>query len=419
MHIRICFIPKILYPPMRNSFLLLAFNLFILASCSRTVVTELQKVFSSDGAKGISFGSVVSVADSLAIIGANNESAFIFGMDSSGTWTEITKLTASDGTLSDRFGNSASISGRRVIIGASADDDDVIGTDTGSAYIFEADSSGTWLEMAKLTASDAGGGDFFGQSVSISGDRAIVGAFLDDGISSGINRGSAYIFEIDSSGFWSEVAKLTPLDEIGNQNFGSSVCISGELVIVGAYLDNLEDGSGIHSGSVYIFERNSTGTWSEVTRLRASDEASEDYFGGNVFLNDNLAVVGARLNDDDGSASGSAYIFKRDSSGFWSEATKLTASDASSGDLFGASVSLWGNRVLIGAPLDDGRKGSAYIFELDSTGSWTETAKLLASDGTESDRFGGSVSIFGNNILIGSSFDDDLGRATGSAYFFR
>ena len=277
-----------------------------------------------------------------------------------------TKLTAFDGASGDLFGFSVSISGDTAIVGARSDRVD--GLSSGSAYVFER-SGGIWMQKAKLTAFDGASGDNFGGSVSISGDTAIVGAIFDD--DKAILSGSAYMFERDQGGAdnWGQVAKLTASDGALSDLFGVSVSISGDTAIVGAYADDL--GTGISSGSAYVFERNEggIGKWGEVKKLTASDGAAFDQFGFSVSISGDTAIVGA-YSDDLGTSvnSGSAYVFKRNEggAGTWGEVKKLTASDGVVPDQFGLSVSISGDTAIVGAHRDDddGRdSGSAYVYE--------------------------------------------------------
>ena len=222
------------------------------------------------------------------------------------------------------------------------------------------DSAFAVTEDTKLIASDGEGGDLFGGgTISISADKAIVGAFLDN--DKGNNSGSAYIFE-KISGIWTEVAKLTASDGVADDEFGVSVSISGDNAIVGADRD---DDAGTGSGSAYMFEKVS-GIWTQVAKLTASDGAFGDAFGGSVSISGDKAVVGARGDDDNGIASGSAYIFQK-VFGIWTEVTKLTASDGAPSDFFGQPVSISGDQAIAGSASDDNENGSlagsAYIFE--------------------------------------------------------
>ena len=264
-----------------------------------------------------------------------------------------------------------------------------------------------WRQLAKLIALDEAAGDQFGYSVAISGDLAIVGAWGDD---DGSASGSAYIF--DRSTGWSQIAKLTASDAERGDEFGYSVAISGNLAVVGARLHR--DG-GSASGAGYVFD-GSTG-WDQVTKLTASDAAANDQFGTSVAISGDLAIVGAPGDRDDGPDSGSAYLF--DGSTGWSQIAKLTASDAAAVDRFGTSVAINGDLAIVGAPLDDDGgpdSGSTYLFDA-STG-WSEVAELTASDAGRGDEFGYSVAISGDLAVAGARLDDDSGSSSGSAYVF-
>ncbi|MDG2053622.1 MAG: FG-GAP repeat protein, partial [Phycisphaerales bacterium] len=379
---------------------------------------EVAKLTASDGAYNDRFGWSVSISGDYAVIGAIgggyngtwSGSAYIFEHDRDGNWTEVNKLTASDGAAEDYFGGSVSISGNYAVIGAYGDDDD--GSYSASAYVFERDGAGVWSEAQKLTASDAAAGDYFGYSVSISGDYAVIGAGWDD--DNGYSSGSAYVYERDGQGNWSEAAKLIASDGAGYDNFGRSVAISGGYAVVGAPDD---DDKGTNSGSAYIFDRDGDGDW--IQSAKQTSPADDDFFGGSVSISGEYAVVGAGWDDDNGSSSGSAYVYERDGAGNWNEVQKLTASDGAAEDYFGFSVSISGDYAVIGAPHDDDTgpdSGSAYIFERDGLGNWNEVQKLIASDGDAEDYFGGSVSISGNYVVIGSR--SRLNISSESAYVF-
>ncbi|MCD4697396.1 MAG: FG-GAP repeat protein, partial [Bacteroidales bacterium] len=224
---------------------------------------------------------------------------------------EIAKLLASDGNTNDQFGISVSISGDYAIVGARRDDDNDY--NSSSAYIFY-NNGGNWQQHAKITASDGASGDEFGYSVSISGDYAIVGAWLDD--DNGGNSGSAYIF-YNNGGNWQQQTKMTASDGAANDWFGHSVGISGDYAIVG--VDGNDD-NGYNSGSAYIFYNNG-GNWQQQAKITASDGANSDYFGWSVSISGDYAIVGAFGNDDNGSKSGSAYIFYNNG-GNWQQHAK-------------------------------------------------------------------------------------------------
>ena len=264
----------------------------------------------------------------------------------------------------------------------------------------------------KLTASDGAAGDLFGYSVAISGDYAVVGARSDD--DAGSISGSAYIFKHDGTE-WTEQAKITASDGAADDWFGHSVAISGDYVVVGAYGT---DDAGLSSGSAYIFKRNGT-EWTEQAKITAIDGATGDLFGHSVATSGDYVVVGTHGDNDAGSRSGSAYIFKRNGTA-WTEEAKITASDGAAGDWFGHSVAISGDYAVVGAYKyeDTGYdSGSAYIFKRDGT-AWTEQAKITASDGAEDDLFGRSVAISGDYAVVGACYDDDAGSNSGSAYIY-
>ena len=384
-----------------------------------------SKLTASDGETNDQFGYNVSISGDYAVIGAYTEdanggqsgSAYIFERDGAGVWSEVQKLTASDGSSLDYFGFSVAISGETVVIGADYDDDN--GSASGSAYVFERDGVGFWSETQKLIASDAAANERFGYSVSISGNTVGIGAAYDDDVDAAtIDAGSAYVFERDEAGVWSQVQKLTASDGAGGDLFGKSVSISGDTLVVGADYD---DDNGSASGSAYVFDRDGGGFWSETQKLTASDGSSVDYFGWKVSISGETMVVSANYDDDNGLNSGSVFIFERDGAGVWSEAQKLTASDGAENDQFGRSVSISGNKVVIGVDADDdngGNSGSAYVFERGGAGNWSEVQKLTASDGAASDFFGRSVSISGETVVVGGHGNDDNGSGSGSAYMF-
>jgi hypothetical protein len=383
---------------------------------------EQQKLLASDGAAGDRFGVRVSISGDYAIVGAMQEasagtgSAYIFKRESDG-WIEQTKLTALDGAASDLFGVSVYISGDYAIVGAYWDDDK--GTNSGSAYIFkrsDVPNDPNWYQQAKLTAFDGAANDMFGGSVAIEANYAIVGASQDD--DNGTQSGSAYIFKRPGSGWLdaTETTKLVASDGAPYDYFGK-VSISGDYAIVGA---NRNDDKGSDSGAAYVFKRDGT-SWIEQAKLAASDGEAGDTFGCSTSISGNYAIVGTNRDDDKGTDSGSAYIFKRDGEG-WDQQVKLTASDGAAGDFLGTSVSITGDYAIVGAEQTSRRgPGSAYIFkrsDLLNDPNWYQQVKLIASDPEPEDEFGYSVSISGNYAIVGAKANDDKGTDSGSAYVF-
>ncbi|MCD4829420.1 MAG: T9SS type A sorting domain-containing protein [Candidatus Cloacimonetes bacterium] len=371
---------------------------------------QAYKALADDGTVWDYFGCSVSISGDYAVVGAKGDddssgSAYMFHR-SGATWTQQVKLTADDGAPWDFFGNSVSVSGDYAIVGAFRDDDN--GDNSGSAYIFYRNGT-VWTQQAKLTADDGSAGDFFGCSVSISGDYAVVGAYQDD--DNGDESGSAYIF-YRSGTAWIQQAKLTADDGAAYDCFGYSVSICGDYAIVGA----IWDGGG--SGSAYMFHRNGT-VWTQQDKLTADDGAAGDFFGCSVSISGDYAIVGAYGDDDNGDMSGSAYMFYRNETA-WIQQAKLTADDGAYGDYFGDSVSISGNYAIVGASRDEDNgvaSGSAYMFHRNGA-VWAQQAKLTADDGALHAHFGTSVSINGDYAIVGAPYDDDNGDMSGSAYMF-
>jgi hypothetical protein len=364
-----------------------------------------DKVLAGDGAALDQFGRSVGISGPTAIVGASGDddngalsgSAYLFDTTSG---AQSAKLTASDAAEGDQFGRSVAMSGTIAIVGAHHDDDN--GGNSGSAYLFD---TTTGAQLAKLRASDGAEGDLFGWSVAISGTTAIVGAYNDE-TNNGPNRGSAYLFDT-TTGLQS--AKLTASDGALDDLFGYSVGISGTTAIVGAYKD---DDHGNASGSAYLFD---TVTGDLLFKLRADDAAESDWFGQSVAVSGTTAIVGARKDDDNGDSSGSAYLFDTTTG---AQIAKLTASDAAANDVFGAAVAISGGIAIVGAWGDDDNgsaSGSAYLFD---TTSGAQIAKLTASDGAMIDLFGFAVAISGTTAIVGAYGDDDNGTESGSAYIY-
>jgi len=281
-------------------------------------------------------------------------------------------------------------------------------------------------EIQKLTASDASLGDHFGTSVSIVGDTAIVGAHWDN--DAGGQSGSAYVFQFDPrSSSWVQQQKLTALDAQPTDEFGLSVAINPvdpNVIIVGAYLD---DDNGSNSGSAYVFRFDPNGsTWVQEQKLTASDGDFQDRFGWSVAVWGGVAMIGARLDEDPEQDTGSVYVFGYDApSETWVEQQKLIPSDTQFHGRFGSSVSLQGDRVLIGASTDSEQgfgAGAAYVFGYDAkTQTWVQQQKLLASDGAAQNAFGWwHIALDGDTALIGAyTADAPPLFGIGAAYVFR
>ena len=305
------------------------------------------------------------------------------------TPTGVTKILADDATPDDRFGYTVSLDGDTALIGA-------IGAaplEIGSAYVFVYDGT-KWIQQAKLEP-EGGSVSGFGESVSLDGDTALIGATLSD---------SAYVFIRDGT-TWTQQAILLADDVDSDQRFGISVSLDRDSALIGASQDS---GNTPESGSAYVFVRNGT-IWAQQAKLVTDDGDTLDQFGYSVSIDDELALIGARTQEIAGQQLGAAYIFERDGS-TWTQQAKLLAEDAGSNQRLGESVSLDGESALVGAGVID---GAAYVFtRIDDT--WIQQAKLVGSG----DYFGNSVSLDGDRALIGAIGDDHNGEDSGSAYVF-
>jgi hypothetical protein len=282
-----------------------------------------------------------------------------------------------------------------------------------------------------LTASNAAAEDQFGDAVAIDADTLVVGAPL---VNSGtaIDTGAVYVFVRDPlTGVFSEQQKLTTLDAIAKDNFGSAVDIDGDTIVVGA--PRVNSGLSFDTGAVYVFTRDPTvanNPWTQQQKLTAADAAPNDLLGSSVSVEGHTLVAGApRKNSGTANAAGAVYVFTRDPDDQtvpWSQQQKLIATDAAAEDQFGTSVSLKGNTIVVGAPLDNlgtvFDAGSVYVFTRDQTvflNPWKQLQKLTASNARAGDRLGLSVSIDANTVFAGAPRADLAGSVdAGAAYVF-
>lgn len=335
---------------------------------------------------------------------------------------EVVGLTATDQAAGDRFGSSVSLSGELALMGARLDRCANNASNCGSAYIFRRGVSG-WAQEKKLVASDAAAEDLFGWGTGLDGDRAVIGARLHN-TPAGLDAGQAYIYR-ESAGQWTEEAKLRGTPAAAGDQFGTAAAISGLTVVVGAPFADCTDSPGSDCGRAYPFNFDGA-QWVQASPLAPADLASNDQFGTEVAIDGDLCVVSSPYDDCDGGTAdcGSVYVFHR-SGGTWSQEAKLLASDGTAGDNFGISVSLRRGILVVGAygdscPGGGSDCGSAYIFRR-SNGVWTEEKKLRANDAALFDSFGTSVATDGEQVLVGSRLDDcvDGTLNCGSAYVFR
>lgn len=371
-------------------------------------------------------------------------------------------MKASNTDASDYLGYSVGISGNTVVVGAPQEDSNSTGvngnqadnsaTNAGAAYIFIRDGT-VWKQQAYLKAANAGLNDTFGTSVAISGDTVVIGAPWESSNATGVNgdgsdnsssqSGAAYIFVRNGTN-WTQQAYLKASNTHRTDNFGFSVAISGDTVVVGAIKEfssatgvngNQSDTNTPASGAAYVFVRSGT-NWSQQAYLKASNPDIGDYFGTSVAVSGDTVVVGAwgessnatgiNGNPDDESAiyAGAAYVFARAGTN-WSPQAYLKASNTDRLDNFGISVAISGDTIAVGAEGESSRAtgvngnqsdnsanhaGAVYVFVRGET-NWVQQAYLKASNTDANDFFGNSVAISGDTIVVGA--DEEDSNATG------
>ncbi|MEZ6082502.1 MAG: hypothetical protein R3E58_00755 [Phycisphaerae bacterium] len=366
---------------------------------------EIQKITAAASVSGDEFGAAVGVRDARMLVGARLDSSIaadagrVFPFTFvSGTWSPQSAFVASDAAADARFGNAVSAGANYAIVGAPRNADN--GSFSGAAYLYTWQGS-TWGQQVKVTASDANSFDVFGISAFIDGNYAIVGALgNDDG---GNLTGSAYIFARNGS-LWPQQKKLLASDRAVRDVFGTSVGISGDIAVVGAPGDQ----TSTSAGAVYLYRRSGT-NWIEEAILVANDAVADDELGTSVAIDDFTAVGGAPKHG----GAGAVYVFE-DNAGSWPQTFKVTASNAVAGDLFGASVAIDGDLLVVGAPGADSGAGAMYVFKRSGL-FWVELTRLVASDAAAGDALGTSVSISGDAIVGGAPFANG---GAGAAYAF-
>lgn len=360
----------------------------------------------------LSFGHVAALAPRLAVL-----CLMLLPSPASAQCTFQQKLSAAPLGEYDQFGYSVAISGDTAIVGAPWDDHSY-GTNAGSATILVR-TGATWSIQDWVRGSDGfAGNNEFGRSVAVSDDTVAIGVPYDDhdGLS---NRGSVYVY-VRSGTTWSQQQVLAAGDPASLDNFGYSVALSGNTLLVGTLKTG---GSDPPLGAAYVFQRIGS-SWSQQAKLMDSTPYAGDYFGWSVALSEdaNTAVVGATFDDAAGSDTGSASVFLRSGSS-WSLQAKLTAADPGAYDYFGFSVSISGDTVAVGSAYESNAggalAGSVYVF-LRSGSSWSQQAKLLAGDGADSDQLGWSTAVNGDTIVAGALGDDSgIMNNSGAAYVFQ
>ncbi len=383
-------------------------------------------VTAPDGTGGECFGTSVAVDGDTLVVGATGDddngiysgSVYTFERNVGGTdaWGQTAKLTPDDGDDQDRFGNAVAVDGDTIVVGARADDE--YGYFSGSVYLFDRNSAGTWGQTAKIVPIETGPGLEFGRSVTIEDDTLIVGA---------ANARMCFVFERDvgGTGSWGQTAVLQANDSVYGDGFGTSVVLDGDTVIIGADCPG-SDNFNIGSATVFIRDPDGGAGWTEVARLHRENQEYRDLFGHTVAIDGDTVAVAAPWADANGVNSGTVSLFGRDAGGpgAWGRTLEMPAPDAPTARSFhlGGAVAVDGDILVAGMVENDengDRSGSALIFErIGVDGDWEPTAKLIPSDGAAGDRFGSSVAVDGDTVVVGAPYDDLDGWDFGSAFVF-
>lgn len=364
-----------------------------------TLNTNQVKIKASGVVAADAFGKSVAVGSGVVVVGAIADadagsytgSAYIYRLDG----TQLAKIKASDATAGDRFGATVAAGSNRVVVGAYQDADN--GSYTGSAYIY--DLKGT--QIAKIKPSDSAAFDSFAESVAVGCGRIVVGC-IGKAVGAVTVAGAIYIFDLNGI----QIAKISSSTPLYLSRFGCSVAIGCGRIVVGAYNDTSAVAT---SGAAYIFDLNGN----QLAKFGASDGAAGDQFGRAVAVGSGRIVVGSAQDADNGSNSGSAYIFDLNGT----QLAKIKASDGVTQDLFGTSVGVGSGRIIVGAYGDDdlgAYTGAAYLYDL----AGTQLAKIKSSDIAAGDYFGRAVAAGDGKIVVGAYLDDDVGSLSGSAYIW-
>lgn len=422
------------------------------------------------------FGNAVAISGDTVVVGAPNEDSGAKGVngnqastsaENSGAayvfvrkgnqWSQQAYLKASNTESFDFFGSGVTVSGNTIVVGAYGEDSIFRGinrgqrnneaTFAGAVYVFVRTGS-TWRQQTYIKASNTRRDAFFGADLALAGNTLVVGSYGEASSATGINgnqnaigafySGAAYVFTRTGS-TWRQQAYLKASNAEQSDHFGTSVAISGDTVVVGAYREESDatgvggdqnNNNAIRSGAAYVFVRNAS-EWQQQAFLKASNTGDVDYFGTTVSISGNVIVVGAPeedsdavgvngdQNNDDAENSGAAYVFRRLGSQ-WTQEAFLKASNTDTDDEFGSAVSISGDTIVVGAPFESSsgtgiggnqtnsgatESGAAYVFRRGS-GLWSQQAYLKSSNSEARDSFGRALSISGDTIVVSANQED-------------
>jgi len=382
--------------------------------------TALVKRFASDGAAAEEYGVSVDIDGDYAIVGSNQKnatgqnvgSAYLLFRDKSGAnkWGQVIQLTSPAPAPGDNYGASVAISGGVAAVGAPLFDDQF--ANQGVVFIFHqnANNPEQWDFVKIVHSNDAVSADNFGASVALDGERLLVGCPLND--QSGANAGAAYAFyrNLGGANNWGQAAKMIATTGAADDNMGVSVALDGDYAIVGA---NGVDGLQQNAGAAYIFGRNQFGpdAWGQVAKIRAKQEGQNDNFGASVGISGPWAIVGADRNDLKGADAGAAFIFYKNQNGInnsWGQNQILLDYNGQAGDHFGSAVGIDEPYAVVTAKGDNpfgAGSGRGFVYLLDGS-AWVAVDQLTDGGGQADDALGSTAAISGRNIILGVPQDN-------------
>lgn len=373
----------------------------------------------NNGASNDNFGVDVAIDGDVMVVGAHKKNAgglpdagevYVYRR-TGGVWSLEENLIASDADISDQFGRSVSIKDDVIAVGCPNDGEAAF--NAGAVYIFRLDIGGNWVEEEKLMASDAEASDNFGFSLSLDTDRVVVGCPNNNGSSA--NIGSAYIYDFDGSN-WNETQQIvSTFAEFGGEQLGYDVALEGDVVVLGAPLD---DDAATDAGTGFVYSFDGT-NWTFDQKLVASDGSNSHSFSFSVDIDGTRIIVGA-FGAGNGS-SGAAYIFEYDGT-TWNETDIFYGESPEDDDWLGYDVAINGTTFLASAINDDGKAtngGATHVYRYDTPNTeWILEVTLYPNDGGNADDYGSSVALDQLDILIGSPSRDLSGANSGLAYYY-
>jgi len=387
---------------------------------AQCLADEAAKVTASDANAGSSFGTFVGMSGDVAIVGSPNHlgngAAYIYRRNpTTFEWMEEAQILLADAQPGDRLGHSVDIFEDVATVASYRD----VGKGPWDfrAHVYRFDGT-IWAEESTIVIPEAHRWVPNNQTypVAMTDTLLVVGAYRDVSFTS---PGSVHLYRYDGL-TWTEEAVLQASDGEQRDAFGFSVAIEGDVVIIGAPVD---DDNGPLSGSAYIFRYDhDLSLWVEEQKLLPSDGNDLDQFGWTVAISSNVAIVGANRDDDNGSFSGSAYVYRyNDRASAWKPEEKLFPSDSAAGAVFGSSVAVADDIAVIGAAGANGyspESGAVYLFQYDKT-NWVEQAKLVGSHSETINSLGIEAAISGDAVIVGDQADGEHGHLAGAALVFR